>query len=478
MAYFSISSETTDLVPSLQLSFLSPFLSNSKALHSPDISFVPLGPSVWSLTKTLRMPCEAMRDGDDDHHGVIDQYMQFTEFNLQPDILKALDKMGYDNTTPIQERAIPPILAGQDVLGLAETGSGKTGACGIPMVQRIRPEVNAIQALVLVPTRELAMQYVREIDLIARYTDIVPFTIVGGVSMDIQKIKLRDKVDILVATPGRLIDFIWNTDLDLSQVRTMVLDEADEMLKMGFIEDVDFIMSCLIHEHQTLLFSATMPKEIDRLAKAYLKTPRRIELNKTQKAPQSLKHHFQYTGSNRLSALIDYLKQEEIQQSIIFCNTRHRGSQLFNDLRRTFKSLEFMHGGLDQERRSLIFTQFRRKKIKLMIATDVAARGLDFTHVSHVINYDAPSSHEAYTHRTGRTGRMGRTGTALTLVTDRDLKGLPRLLRVNRIEPVWRGQVPNLMQDAKSPGGARGQRYAGKRNRRNRPPKTATKTNH
>ena len=400
--------------------------------------------------------------------------MLFTELDLQPDILTALDKMGYANMTPIQERAIPPILAGQDVLGLAETGSGKTGACGIPVVQRTRPELNAIQALVLVPTRELAMQYVREIDLIARDTDIVPFAIVGGVSMAIQQVKLRHKVDILVATPGRLIDFIWNTDLDLSQVRTVVLDEADEMLKMGFLEDVDFILSCMVHDHQTLLFSATMPKEIDRLAKAYLKTPLRIELNKTQKAPQSLQHHFQYTAHNRLSTLIDYLKREDIQQSIIFCNTRHRAAQLFNDLRRTFKSLEFMHGGLDQDRRTLIFSQFCRKQIRLMIATDVAARGLDFTHVSHVINYDAPPSHEAYTHRTGRAGRMGRIGIALTLVTEQDLKGLHRLLQVNRIEPVWRGRVPKLMQEAKTLNGTGRRRPTGARGGRRRTRKVAT----
>jgi ATP-dependent RNA helicase DeaD len=277
----------------------------------------------------------------------------------------------------------------------------------------------------------------------------------GGVKMAIQKIKLRHKVDILVATPGRLIDFIWNTDLDLSHVRTMVLDEADEMLNMGFIEDVDFILSCLVHEHQTLLFSATMSAEIERLAKTYLKTPIRIELNHQQRAPQSLQHHFQYTGHNRLPALIEYLQKEDIQQSIIFCNTRHRGSQLLKDLQGTFNSLAFMHGGLDQEQRTSIFNQFRRQKIRLMIATDVAARGLDFTHVSHVINYDTPLSHDTYTHRTGRTGRMGRTGIALTLVSDRDLAQLQKLLQINDIEPMWRGRIPEPRQEAKSRSGAR-----------------------
>jgi ATP-dependent RNA helicase DeaD len=401
-------------------------------------------------------------------------YMQFTALDIQPNILGALNEMGYDDMTPIQACAIPPILAGQDVLGLAETGSGKTAACGIPLVQGIRPDVEAIQALVLVPTRELAMQYALELDHIAQFTDVVPFAVFGGVSMAVQKIKLRHKVDILVATPGRLIDFIWNTDLSLSQVRTVVLDEADEMLKMGFIEDVDFIMSCLVHEHQTLLFSATMSKDIDRLARAYLKQPVRLELNRLQKAPQSLQHHFQYTGRHRLSALIAYLQNEDIEQSIIFCNTRLHGAQLYRELRGTIPSLEFMHGGLDQERRTSIFNQFRRKQIRVMIATDVAARGLDFTHVSHVINYDAPLSHDIYTHRTGRTGRMGRTGIALTLVTDRDLKELPTLLQRNRIEPVWRGPAPELAPTPKRRPSARKRKSAAPRPARRRKRQTSS----
>lgn len=397
------------------------------------------------------------------YHGVKISYMQFTQLDIQPNILTALDTMGYDTMTPIQEKAIPFILDGRDVLGMAETGSGKTGACGIPLVQKTDPALNAIQALVLVPTRELALQYVEEVDHIARDTEVVPFALFGGVNMEAQKAKLRHKVQILVATPGRLIDFIWNTDLvHLSHVHTLVVDEADEMMKMGFIEDLELIMSFLVHEHQTLLFSATMPKEIDRLARSYLTDPIRLELNKEQKAPQSLQHHFQHTGHNRLAALIDYLQNEDIQQSIIFCNSRHQGSKLLRDLQGTFRSLEFIHGGLSQEQRSLIFNQFRRKKIKLMVATDVAARGLDFSHVSHVINYETPLSHEAYTHRTGRAGRMGRTGIALTLVTDRDLKNLQKLLRINRIEPVWHGQAPKLAQPARSQDGTK------KRNRGSR----------
>jgi ATP-dependent RNA helicase DeaD len=329
-------------------------------------------------------------------------------------------------------------------LGLAETGSGKTAACGIPLVQRTQPELNAIQALILVPTRELAMQYVEEVTRIAQDTNVVPFAIFGGIKMSAQKTKLRHKVHILVATPGRLLDFIWNADLNLSQVRTVVLDEADEMLNMGFVKDIDLILSCLVHDHQTLLFSATMPKTIDALARAHLKAPIRIELNDNQKAPLSLQHYFQHTGRNRLPALIDYLRHEDIQQSIIFCNSRRRGDQLLKALQGKFSSLAFLHGGLDQSQRSCIFDRFRHKQIKLMVATDMAARGLDFRHVSHVINYDTPISHDAYTHRTGRAGRMGRAGVAMTLVTDQDLHNLQRLLRINCIEPMWHGQIPEL----------------------------------
>src|SRR3972149_8711874 len=232
--------------------------------------------------------------------------MKFSELGLTPEILKALTNMGYQDLTPIQEETFSPILSGRDLLARAETGSGKTAACAIPLVQMTDPSPDAIPALILVPTRELALQYVEEISKIARFTDVVPFAVFGGFSMEIQKGKLKDGVHILVATPGRLIDFLYNTtSIDLSSVRTLVLDEADEMLKMGFIEDIDFILSCLIHKHQTLFFAATMPEEIDRLVMTYLKEPVRVELNKEQVAPQGLVHHFQYTGrKDRLRALI------------------------------------------------------------------------------------------------------------------------------------------------------------------------------
>jgi ATP-dependent RNA helicase DeaD len=393
--------------------------------------------------------------------------MKFSELDLKPEILKALTDMGYQDLTPIQEKTFFPILNGRDLLARAETGSGKTAACSIPLVQMIDPSLNAIQALILVPTRELALQYVEEIDKISMLTDVVPFAIFGGFPMEIQKAKLRDRVHILVATPGRLIDLLYHsTSIDLSRVCRLVLDEADEMLKMGFIEDIEWIMSCLVHEHQTLFFAATMPEEINRLIRTYLKEPIRVELNKEQVAPKSLAHHFQYTGrGDRLNALIGYLKREKIAQAIIFCNSRHYGEKLTRELEGTFESIGYIHGGLEQSRRTSICERFRRNEITFMVATDIASRGLDFSHVSHVINYDYPYKRESYTHRTGRTGRMGRSGVAMTFVTDRELGVLGSLFRTNRIDPVWHGNIPDLRAVAQQSGKRDGRKHFGKRSR-------------
>ncbi|NIS71057.1 MAG: DEAD/DEAH box helicase [Proteobacteria bacterium] len=393
--------------------------------------------------------------------------MKFSELDLKSEIVKALNDIGYQDLTPIQEKTFSPILNGRDLLARAETGSGKTAACSIPLVQMIDPSFNAIQALIVVPTRELALQYVEEIGKISRLTDVVPFAIFGGFSMEIQKAKLREGVHILVATPGRLIDFLYHTtSIKLSCVRTLVVDEADEMLKMGFIEDIDFILSCLIHEHQTLFFAATMPEKINRLIRVYLKEPVRVELNDEQVAPQRLVHHFRYTGRrDRLNALIEYLKREEISQAIIFCNSRSRGEKLIRELKGKFKSIGYIHGGLEQSRRTSIFERFRRNEITLMVATDIAGRGLDFSHVSHVINYDYPFGLESYTHRTGRTARMGRAGIAMTFVTNQELRAVKSLLKMNRIEPVWHGNIPNLQAVSDHNGRRDGKKYSKKRSR-------------
>ncbi|MBT3341915.1 MAG: DEAD/DEAH box helicase [Gemmatimonadetes bacterium] len=383
--------------------------------------------------------------------------------------------MKYVDMTPIQEKAIPHILDKRDLIGQAETGSGKTSACAIPIVELTEPENRVIQHLILVPTRELALQYVQEIDDVAKHTDVVPFAIFGGFDIGIQKAKLNHGVHILVATPGRLIDLIWNTKLDLTHVRTVILDEADEMLDMGFIDDVDFILSCMLQEVQTLLFSATMPPEIAKLTSKYLTDPVKIELNVDQGAPSSLEHHFLHLhGGDRVDTLLNFLsEEEEVNQVIIFCNSRDKGGDLYRKVHRKFRSCEYIHGGLDQSRRMSIFDRFKERKIKFMVATDVAGRGLDFSHVTHVINFDFPFNPEIYAHRTGRTGRMGRKGIALTMVTDRDLSGLKRLIKVREIEAQWRGREPDLSKvRAGKPRGRPGQASGpqGRRQKHHGPP--------
>ena len=401
--------------------------------------------------------------------------MKFEELKLIPEIQDAIREMGYIDLTPIQEQTLPHILEGRDLLGQAETGSGKTAACALPMIQMVDPTQNAIQALIIVPTRELALQYVGEIAKIAKYTQVAPFAIYGGYSMEIQKAKLDHGVHILVATPGRLIDFLYNTPLTLSNVRTLVLDEADEMLKMGFIDDIRFIVSCIVHEHQTLLFSATMPEKVAQLASQFLKDPVHIKLNRDQVAPQSLIHTFRYVEPrDRLRTLMSYLDNGDVRQAIIFCNSRHGGEKLMDSLRKEYRSIEFIHGGLEQSTRTSIFRRFRNKDIQLMIATDIAGRGLDFSHVSHVINYDFPLFKENYTHRTGRAGRMGREGVALSLVTHRDLRTLESVVRSNKIEPVWIGEAPNLGQgQSRSSSSRRGRSRSGNSRRGRRPARRA-----
>ena len=371
--------------------------------------------------------------------------MKFTDLDLKPRILSALRDMEYVELTPVQEKTFPHILAGRDIIARAETGSGKTAACAVPIVQMVDPSVKAVQALILVPTRELALQYVGEISDIARRTDIAPSAVYGGFPIQIQTAKLNHGVEILVATPGRLIDLLRNTKLSLSNVRTFVLDEADEMLNMGFITDVEFIICCLIHEHQTLLFSATMPKEISKLAQKYLKDPLTINLSKDQTAPQNLQHHFLEVNSrNRLESLLKYMNKARPKQAIIFCNSRLGAEKLHGHLKKKLSSTEIIHGGLDQSRRTSLFNRFRKLEIKIMVATALASRGLDFTHATHVVNYDFPANTDAYTHRTGRTARMGRKGVALTLFTKRDLRNLKAIINTNRIKPIWQGPEPDL----------------------------------
>ncbi len=401
--------------------------------------------------------------------------MKFTELDLKPEILNALKKKGYADLTPIQEQTFPHVLAGKDLIALAQTGSGKTAACAIPVVQSVDPSLNEVQALILVPTRELALQYVDEISWIAAETGVRAFAVYGGFSMEIQKSKLAHGVQALVATPGRLIDLLYNSPLRLADVRYFVLDEADEMLNQGFLSDIEFVFSCMVHKHHTMLFSATMPDEIKRLSRHYLKDPVVIELNLEQKAPSSLSHWFvQIQPHHRFEKLLELIDAEKPAQAIFFCSSRNGCEKLYDHLKKKVKSVEQIHGGLDQNKRTSLFRRFKKLDIQYLVATDIASRGLDFSHTTHIFNYDLPHNPEAYTHRTGRTARMGREGKAITLVMSKDVRNLGSILRVNRIEPQWIGEKPDLAAAKKKKHADSGQsgqnRRSGRRNFRHRHP--------
>ena len=369
--------------------------------------------------------------------------MKFSELNIPSNILGAIEKMGYEEMTPVQEAAYPIIAEGHDLCALAETGSGKTAACAIPLIQKVDPELNAIQGLVIVPTRELCIQYVTEIQHIARRTNVVPFAVYGGFDKDIDIAKLKHGVHILVATPGRLLDYLYSGVLSFEHVKCAILDEADELLKVGFLEDIEFILSCIIREHQTLLFSATMPEDIKKLAHDCLRDPRHISLITERKAPESIDHYFTYQHpKDKLEALVKYLKEEDVKQALIFCNARHVVDKMYDSIRKEFESVGYIHAGLSQDKRSSVFRQFKNMKVRYLLASDVAGRGLDFSHVSHVVNWSMPRGRELYTHRTGRTGRMGKKGKALTFVTKPELSDIRELIVRNEISPCWIGKDP------------------------------------
>jgi len=369
--------------------------------------------------------------------------MEFNELNLPQDILNALQKIGFKHLTPIQEATYSTILSGQDLCALAETGSGKTGACAVPLIQKVDTANKTIQGLVIVPTRELCIQYVDEIHKIAMKTPVKVFAAYGGFDKSIQIAKIKHGIHILVATPGRLIDLVYDGIVEFDNIKCVILDEADRLLNEGFLENIEFILSCIIHEHQTLLFSATMDEATKKLTENYLKNPKHISLISTRATPKSITHYFSYVSHHEIKEKIslNYLRQERVNQAIIFCNTRRGVDKLYRGIRKRFPGAEYIHAGLEQGRRSSIVRRFRAKKIRYLIASDVAGRGLDFIHVSHIINFDFPRI-EQYTHRTGRTGRMGKKGKAFSLVTKRDIPKLKEILRTTKITPHWFGPDP------------------------------------
>ena len=344
---------------------------------------------------------------------------KFEDFGIQDEILKALEGLRYLHPTKVQEEVIPAVLAGKDIFVQSQTGSGKTASYGIPLCADIDWEENRPQALILVPTRELATQVKEDLMNIGRLKRIKATAVYGKAKFAIQKSELKQKSHIVVGTPGRVLEHLQEGTLKVDKMRYLVLDEADEMLNMGFIEQVEAIIDFLPKERQTLLFSATMPSKIERLATFYMKPDKlsvKIEMTETSK-PKIVQTFIRVDQDSKMEKLLDLITVENPDSCIIFCNTQEAVNSLYTFLNKNGLPVDKIHGGMIQEDRFGVMDDFRQGKFRYLVATDVAARGIDIENVTHVINYDVPVEKESYVHRTGRTGRAGKTGIALTLVT-------------------------------------------------------------
>ena len=363
---------------------------------------------------------------------------RFASLGLETGLLTTLGTLGYEEPTPIQEKAIPPLLAGCDLLGHAATGTGKTAAFTLPLLQRLAHSVRQQNpfALILVPTRELAIQVTEAVHRYGKEQGIAVLAVYGGQAIRPQLIALKRGVDVIVATPGRALDHIRRKSLQLKDLQIVVLDEADEMLNMGFAEDLDAILQQTPKARQTALFSATMPPRIASIARRHLQDPVDIQIVKEPVkagvAPRVHQTGYLVARQHKVAALVRILDMASPKSTLVFCRTRLEVDELTSTLNSRGYRGEGLHGGLNQAQRDRVMQSFRSGKTQLLVATDVAARGLDITHVSHVMNYDVPSSPEGYVHRIGRTGRAGRGGEAITLVEPRErwlLKNIERLTK-------------------------------------------------
>ena len=344
--------------------------------------------------------------------------LTFESLGLSENRIQQLEKLGFTTPTNIQTQAIPQLLEGRDVVGQSQTGTGKTAAFSLPILDRLDPGQKAVQALVLTPTRELAVQVCGAIKSFVGKQDLRVLPIYGGQSIDRQIGQLNRGVQIVVGTPGRVIDLLERGNLQLNQVKFVVLDEADEMLSMGFIDDVEKILASAPKERQTALFSATMPVSIRLLVKRFLRSPVTVTVEQPKAAPAKINQVAYLVPRNwtKAKALQPILELEDPESAIIFVKTRRTAAELTAQLQASGYSVDEYHGDLTQQARERLLSRFRNKQVKWVIATDIAARGLDVDHLTHVINFDLPDSAETYVHRIGRTGRAGKEGTAISLV--------------------------------------------------------------
>jgi ATP-dependent RNA helicase DeaD len=371
----------------------------------------------------------------------------FADLGLSEPILQALIELGYEEPTPVQAQAIALLLAGSDLIAQAQTGTGKTAAFALPIIERLAPGARAgraPQALVMTPTRELAVQVAEAFHTYGRHRGVVALPVYGGQPIERQLGALKRGVDVVVGTPGRLLDHMRRGTLDLSALRTVILDEADEMFAMGFVEDIGSILDATPAERQTALFSATMPGPVARLASAYLREPARVTVGVAGgSVPQIRQICYEVGGRDKFEALARVLDYEQPTSAIVFCRTKLEVDSLGDRLVGRAYPAETLHGDLSQVQRDRVMQRFRAGQAEILVATDVAARGLDVEQISHVINYDIPHDPENYVHRIGRTGRAGRTGCAITLVTPRERRGLQNIARATGAD-IQRQNLPTV----------------------------------
>lgn len=374
---------------------------------------------------------------------------KFNELGISAPIMKALEKMGFEEATPIQTETIPLALGGNDVIGQAQTGTGKTAAFGIPMIERIDPKLRKIQALVVAPTRELAIQVAEEINRIAKFVGVRALSIYGGQQMDRQIRALKDGPQIVVATPGRLLDHMRRKTIRTDHIEIAVLDEADEMLNMGFIDDIrDILKAIPAEERQTLLFSATMPKEIRDIATTLMNEPKEVKVKAKEMTVENIDQFFiEIPEKYKFDTLNNHVDIHSPELAIVFARTKKRVDEVTEGLQARGYRAEGIHGDLTQGKRMSVLNKFKNGRVDVLVATDVAARGLDISGVTHVYNFDIPQDPESYVHRIGRTGRAGRTGEAISFVTPREMAHLHLIEKTTKSK--MKRLAPPTNQDAK-----------------------------
>ena len=358
----------------------------------------------------------------------------FKELGLKQELLDAVEKLGFTEPTEVQELAIPTILSSQrDLIALAQTGTGKTGAFGLPALNQIDTNSDNVQVLVLSPTRELAIQIARDLKDFAKYQKgVKTVAVYGGANISTQIKALNNGCQVVIGTPGRMLDLINRKKLDVRNVKTLVLDEADEMLNMGFQDDLDAILADTPREKQTLLFSATMPKAIAKMSAKYMNNPEEIEVGERNAGAKNVEHHYYMVhAKNRFEALKRIVDMNPDVYGIIFCRTRRETSEIATKLNKDGYDVDLLNGDLSQAQRDDVMNRFRTKDLQLLVATDVAARGLDVNELTHVINYNLPDDLEVYIHRSGRTGRAGNSGISISIIHTRETRRIRDLEKMS-----------------------------------------------